>query len=93
MSLLRQMKIQDGTLSTITAGVNTSNELKVNDADANTKLTDIETALGGVGDANVTNGKVWVTDKVLLAILRELRLIRQHQEYTTGIEFTEENKE
>jgi len=48
MTLIRQFKLQDATLATVQATVLTTGAVSVNDSDANTKLTDIETAINAI---------------------------------------------
>ena len=92
MDLLRQIKIQDATLSTLTAGVNTSNELKVNDASlatlqttTNTKLTDIETAVES-SDANNRSNRI-----LLEQLLEQAKLTNMYLAYISKVEFKEQD--
>jgi len=92
MSLLRQMKIQDGDLSTLTATVNSSRELTVNDASlttlttaGNLTLTDIETAVESA------DGSQKELVSVIKDVLEELKLHRLHLEYITKMDYTDKD--
>lgn len=92
MSVLRQMKIQDGDLSTLTAQVTTNREVKVNDASlatlqtaGNLTLTDIETAVESADDSQ----KELVS--VMKEILEELKVHKMYLSYITNMEFSDKD--
>jgi len=92
MDLIRQFKLQDGDLSTLTATVNSSRELTVNDASlatlqtaGNLTLTDIETAIESADDSQ----KELVS--VMKDILEELKIHKMHLSYITKMEFSDKD--
>ncbi len=97
-STIRQIKIQDGVDSTLLAGVNSNQEVKVHDADlltvgvasitlqtaSNVTLSSIEEATEAIQAKQITNGITSVS--VLCDILRELKKMNLYNSLASDIE-------